>query len=61
MAIMAKALPKFLALRASTPNISSINWRISGSRTRDNQVMHANTKDMTDAEIDAIVSYLAGD
>ncbi len=31
------------------------------SRARDNQVMHANTKDMTDAEIDAVVSYLAGD
>jgi cytochrome c553 len=31
------------------------------SRMRDNQVMHANTKDMTDGEIDAVVSYLAGD
>jgi cytochrome c553 len=31
------------------------------SRLRDNQVMHANTKDMTDGEIDAVVSYLAGD
>jgi cytochrome c553 len=31
------------------------------SRMRDNQIMHANTKDMTDGEIDAVVSYLAGD
>jgi cytochrome c553 len=28
---------------------------------RDNPVMHANTKDMTDSEIEAIVSYLAND
>lgn len=28
---------------------------------RENQVMHANTKDMTDSEIEAIVSYLAND
>jgi cytochrome c553 len=31
------------------------------SLLRDNQVMHANTKDMTDSEIEAIVSYLAND
>lgn len=28
---------------------------------RQNQVMHANTKDMTDSEIEAVVSYLAND
>jgi cytochrome c553 len=28
---------------------------------RDNEVMHANTKDMTDSQIEAIVSYLAND
>lgn len=31
------------------------------SLLRENQVMHANTKDMTDTEIEAIVSYLAND
>jgi len=31
------------------------------SLLRENQVMHANTKDMTDSEIEAIVSYLAND
>jgi cytochrome c553 len=31
------------------------------SLVRENQVMHANTKDMTDSEIEAIVSYLAND
>lgn len=31
------------------------------SLLRDNQVMHANTKDMTDREIEAVVSYLAND
>jgi cytochrome c553 len=31
------------------------------SLLRDNQVMHANTKDMTDSEIEAVVSYLAND
>ena len=31
------------------------------SRVRENQVMHANTKDMTDSEIAAVVSFLAGD
>lgn len=28
---------------------------------RQNEVMHANTKDMTDSEIEAVVSYLAND
>jgi len=31
------------------------------SLVRENQVMHANTKDMTDSQIEAIVSYLAND
>jgi cytochrome c553 len=31
------------------------------SLLRENQVMHANTKDMTDSEIEAIVSFLAND
>ena len=31
------------------------------SLLRTNQVMHANTKDMTDSEIEAVVSYLAND
>ncbi len=31
------------------------------SLLRQSQVMHANTKDMTDSEIEAIVSYLAND
>lgn len=31
------------------------------TRLRENEVMHANTKDMTDQEIDAVVSYLAND
>jgi len=31
------------------------------SLLRENQVMHANTKDMTDSEIEAVVSYLAND
>lgn len=31
------------------------------SLMRENQVMHANTKDMTDSEIEAVVSYLAND
>ena len=31
------------------------------SLLRNNQVMHANTKDMTDSQIEAIVSYLAND
>jgi cytochrome c553 len=31
------------------------------SLVRENQVMHANTKDMTDSEIEAIVSFLAND
>lgn len=31
------------------------------SLLRENQVMHANTKDMTNSEIEAIVSYLAND
>jgi hypothetical protein len=28
---------------------------------RDNDIMHANTKDMTDSQIEALVSYLAND
>jgi len=31
------------------------------SLLRENQIMHANTKDMTDSDIEAIVSYLAND
>ena len=31
------------------------------SLLRQNQIMHANTKDMTDSEIEAVVSYLAND
>lgn len=31
------------------------------SLVRENQVMHANTKDMTDSQIEALVSYLAND
>ncbi|HUO94033.1 MAG TPA: c-type cytochrome [Rhizomicrobium sp.] len=31
------------------------------ARLRENEVMHANTRDMTDQEIDAVVSYLAND
>lgn len=31
------------------------------SLLRENEVMHANTKDMTDSEIEAIVSYLSND
>lgn len=31
------------------------------SLLRENQIMHANTKDMTDSEIEAVVSYLAND
>ena len=31
------------------------------ARLRENEVMHANTKDMTDQEIEAVVSYLAND
>ena len=31
------------------------------SLLRENEVMHANTKDMTDSQIEAIVSYLAND
>jgi cytochrome c553 len=31
------------------------------SLLRDNDIMHANTKDMTDRQIEAIVSYLAND
>jgi cytochrome c553 len=31
------------------------------STLRDNAIMHANTKDMTDSQIEALVSYLAND
>ena len=31
------------------------------STLRESDVMHANTKDMTDTEIEAVVSYLAND